>query len=94
MTFILTRKPMKLTDTVELMNGSDFKDRFRAEYYQLTIRLGKLENMLAKMKAGTLDFVPSCSYELLYEQVIFMKQYKRILEERAKIESVDLGSDE
>ena len=94
MTFILTRKPMKLTDTVELMNGSDFKDRFRAEYYQLTIRLGKLENMLAKMKAGTLNFIPSCSYELLYEQVIFMKQYKRILEERAKIESVDLGSDE
>ena len=94
MTFILTRKPMELTDTVELMNGSDFRDRFRAEYLQLTIRLSKLEKMLAKMKAGTLNFIPSCSYELLYEQVIFMKQYKRILEERAKIESVDLGSDE
>ena len=90
----MTIKPVELTDTIALMNSGDFKDRFRAEYYQLTIRLGKLENMLAKMKAGTLNFIPSCSYELLYEQVIFMKQYKRILEERAKIERVDLGSDE
>ena len=90
----MTIKPVELTDTIALMNSGDFKDRFRAEYYQLTIRLGKLENMLAKMKAGTLNFIPSCSYELLYEQVIFMKQYKHILEERAKIESVDLGSDE
>ena len=90
----MTIKPVELTATIALMNSGDFKDRFRAEYYQLTIRLGKLENMLAKMKAGTLNFIPSCSYELLYEQVIFMKQYKRILEERAKIESVDLGSDE
>ena len=90
----MTIKPVELTATIALMNSGDIKDRFRAEYYQLTIRLGKLENMLAKMKAGTLNFIPSCSYELLYEQVIFMKQYKRILEERAKIESVDLGSDE
>lgn len=90
----MATKPVELTDTITLMNSGDFKDRFRAEYYQLTIRLGKLENMLAKMKAGTLNFTPSCSYELLYEQAVFMKQYKRILEERAKIESVDLGSDE
>ena len=29
---------MKLQDTIELMNSSDFKDRFKAEYYQLKIR--------------------------------------------------------
>ena len=84
---------MNLTDTVELMNGNDFKDRFRAEYLQLSIRLGKLEEMLYKMKTGTLTFTPSCSYELLHEQVVYMKQYKRVLEERAKIENIDLGND-
>ena len=84
---------MNLTDTVELMNESDFKDRFRAEYFQLSIRLSKLEKMLCEMKAGALTFTPKCSYELLHEQAVYMRQYKRVLEERAKIEGIDLGSD-
>ena len=50
----MTIKPVELTDTIALMNSGDFKDRFRAEYYQLTIRLGKLENMLAKMSKRVL----------------------------------------
>ena len=83
---------MTLTDTIALMNSDDFKDRFRAEYLQLTIRLSKLEKMLCEMKAGTLNFTPKCSYELLYEQAVYMKQYKHVLEERAKIEGIDLGS--
>lgn len=86
--------PMDLTETVALMNGSDFKDRFRAEYFQLSIRLGKLEEMLRKMKAGTLPFTPSCSYELLHEQAVYMNQYKRVLKERAEIENIDLSSDD
>ena len=28
----------ELKDTIELMNSEDFKDRVRAEYYQLQIR--------------------------------------------------------
>lgn len=28
----------ELKDTIELMNSSDYKDRFKAEYYQLEIR--------------------------------------------------------
>jgi hypothetical protein len=86
--------PMNLAETVPLMNGSDFKDRFRAEYFQLSIRLGKLEEMLRKMKAGTLPFTPSCSYELLHEQAVYMKQYKRILEQRAEIENIDWDSND
>ena len=30
---------MKLQDTVDLMLGTDFKDRFKAEYYQLDLSL-------------------------------------------------------
>lgn len=29
---------MELKDTVELMNSDDYKDRFKAEYYQTKIR--------------------------------------------------------
>ena len=85
--------PSKLAGMVASMNGSDFKDRFCIEYLQITIRLSKLEKMLCEMKAGTLNFTPKCSYELLHEQAVYMEQYKRVLEERAKIEGIDLGSD-
>ena len=40
---------MKLSDTVEMMNSTDYKERFKAEYYQLKTRICGLENMLAKM---------------------------------------------
>lgn len=81
---------MELKETIELMNSADFKERFKAEYYQLIIRREKLEAMLEKYKSGPLPFTPNCSYDLFFEQLIYMKQYQRILEERAKIENVDL----
>ena len=46
----------ELKDTIELMNSSDYKDRFKAEYYQLKIRYTKLHVMLVKLEAGKLDF--------------------------------------
>lgn len=49
----------ELKDTIELMNSSDYKDRFKAEYYQLKIRYTKLHAMLVKLEAGKLDFTPS-----------------------------------
>ena len=30
---------MELKDTIELMQSSDYKDRFKAEYFQVAIRL-------------------------------------------------------
>ena len=39
---------MKLADTVEMMNSSDYKVRFKAEYAQLVIRYNGLRNMLEK----------------------------------------------
>ena len=81
---------MKLLDTVEMMNSSDFKERFRAEYYQLKIRRDGLQNMLVKYKNGELPFTPNCSYELLHKQLIFMDCYMNILNERAEIENIEL----
>ena len=34
---------MKLIDTVPLMNSEDYRDRFKAEYYQIYIRFVKLK---------------------------------------------------
>ena len=81
---------MELKDTIEMMGSADYQERYKAEYYQLKIRAEKLSAMLEKYKAGTLNFTPSCSYELLFEQLIYMRGYMRILQERAKIESVAL----
>lgn len=39
---------MELKDTIDLMNSSDYKDRFKAEYWQVKIRLEKLRKMIAK----------------------------------------------
>ena len=81
---------MELERLIELMKSEDYKDRFRAEYYQLEDRIDKLENMLEKYKAGTLNFTPSCSYELLSYQLQTMNAYKRVLEERAEIEGIEI----
>ena len=81
---------MKLQDIVDLMLGTDFKDRFKAEYYQLDNRIAGLQRMLEGYKNGTLNFTPNCSYELLFKQLMYMKLYRNILEERAKIENIEL----
>lgn len=81
---------IELKDTCEGMTSPDYKERFKAEYLQLTIRMKGLANMLEKYKAGTLPFKPSCSYELLSKQLNSMNLYKLCLEERAIIEDIDL----
>ncbi len=81
---------MKLIETVEMMNSTDYKERFRAEYFQLKIRIESLDAMLKKYKEGTLSFIPSCSYDLLNNQLIAMEKYRNYLIERAEIEDICL----
>ena len=81
---------MQLKDTVEMMNSKDYKERFKAEFYQLLIRLDSLTSMLIKWENNTLDFEPKFSKETLENQVIFMKGYVDILLLRAKIEEIEL----
>lgn len=81
---------MDLKDTIEMMNSSDYKERFKAEYYQTKIRYEKLHRMCIKYEAGTLDFKPNCSLELLKEQKAAMGRYLGCLEVRAEIEGVTL----
>ena len=81
---------IELKDTVELMNSSDYKERFVAEYVQTKIRYNKLHNMLVKADAGKLDFKPTCPLELLREQKAAMGKYLYCLEVRAQIEGIEL----
>lgn len=81
---------MKLNETVGMMNSADYKERFRAEYLQLRIRMYGLAAMLIKMENNMLDFTPKCSYDLLQGQLQAMNLYAEYLRERAEIEDIDL----
>lgn len=81
---------MELKDTMELMNSSDYKDRFKAEYYQAKIRYDKLYDITVKYEANTLTFTPKCSLALLKEQKMYLGNYIRTLKIRAEIEGIEL----
>lgn len=81
---------MELKDTVEMMQSSDYKERFRAEYHQTKTRYEKLHAMIVKHDAGTLEFTPSCSLELLRDQAMHMGRYLYCLEVRAEVEGIKL----
>lgn len=80
----------ELKQTVELMNSSDYKERFKAEYYQLKIRYDKLHTMCEKWDKNELNFVPTCSRFTYTMQLIAMQFYLKILEERAVAEKIEL----
>lgn len=81
---------MVLDKTIDMMLSEDYKERFRAEYHQLTNREAKLNKVVKGYKEGTLDFKPKCSLDLLMWQLKTMQEYKYILKRRAEIEGIDL----
>lgn len=92
---------MELIDTVSMMNNDDYKERFKAEYYQTKIRYEKLKDFNNKIEASrrTSYFEVSskiempkhdCPDELLKEQQSIMGNYLHILEVRAVIEGIEL----
>lgn len=84
---------MELKDTVQQMLSEDYKDRFKAEYYQVKIRYDKLVNMLDRWDKGQLPFSPTCPRELLWRQVTVMEDYMDLLIERSIAEGIDLSYD-
>lgn len=82
------RKTLK--DTVELMNSTDYKERFIAEYEQLVIRYKGLINMLYKWDSHELDFKPTCPRSTYNLQTKAMEDYMAVLEARAVMEGIVL----
>ena len=66
----------------------DWQQRFVIEYKELLSKTAKLGNMLNNW--DNLNFVPKCSKPLLMAQYNIMSAYLSILEERSKIENIDL----
>ena len=92
---------MTLHDTIDNMTSSDYKARFKAEYYQTKIRYEKLKAFNTKIEAadrvhcfGEKQKIEApkhdCPAELLVEQQNIMGRYLHILEVRAVIEGIDL----
>ncbi len=83
-------RPAELIDTVSLMNSTDYKERFKAEYMQVCIRYEKLKAMLDKWDTGKLNFTPTCPRGVYNFQIRAMADYIASLEARAAIESIEL----
>ena len=81
---------MELKDTIPLMQSADYKERFKAEYWQLVSRYKKLRNMLENWDSGTLQFEPTCPRSTYSIQIKAMEDYIAILEARAAMEDVCL----
>ena len=98
---------MKFKETANAMVSLDYKERFKAEYWQLKIRLENLRKFNLRIKAGRMmnemlcqesdkiGRVPKhdCPDWLLSDQQRVMEDYLDILEERAIIENIDLGEE-
>lgn len=87
----MTQKEIiNLSDTAEMMASADYKERFKAEYYQTKIRYDRLKAMCAKWDKGLLSFIPTCSRDTYTRQLAAMRGYLDILIERAAVECVEL----
>ena len=85
--------------TIEMMLSSDYKERFKAEYYQTKIRYEKLKKFNNKIEAAlATQFTHNpveepkhdVPFELLKEQQRLMGEYLHVLEMRAVIEGIEL----
>lgn len=85
-----------LKDTTELMTSGNYKDRFKAEYWQTKIRYEKLKFFCTEIEAAEISNHPErepqhdCPLWLLKEQQKQMGEYLHTLEQRALIEDVDI----
>ena len=80
----------KLHQTVKGMISDDYKERFKAEYKQLIIRLDRLNKLINEMKEDELDFKAICSLDVLMAQSRYMDAYASILRYRAQAEDINL----
>ena len=91
---------MILKETISKMLSKDYKERFKAEYWQTKIRYEKLKAFNTEIEASRRTSyemgkkVPmlehDCPEDILREQQSAMGQYLHILEVRAVIEGVEL----
>ena len=80
----------EIREIAHLLTSDDYKQRFVGEYWELKIRIEKLEDMIRKYALCTLGFIPDCPISTLRDQADTMRRYLNILEDRAIYEKIDL----
>lgn len=80
----------ELKDTVFLMTSKDYKDRFKAEFYQTKIRYNKLKQSLDNTIKDNLSSETYRSILILELQLQCMKNYLDILISRAINEGIEI----
>lgn len=88
----MPRSVVELKDTKGLMTSPNYVDRFLAEYYQLDIRIRKLEKTLDNW--NNLNFTPKCPKDVLVRQLNAMKKYRDTLDERCIYENIDVNKED
>lgn len=81
---------MKLEQTVDMMTSDDYKERFKAEYYQLTNRINKLKHIISDARKIGRKTVDKCPLDVLVWQYRTMLDYQYVLKRRAEIENIKL----
>lgn len=82
--------PTELKHTIPFMDNDQYQLRFKAEYYQLKIRIDKLQNIVNRWDKGELHFTPTCPRSTYDLQLRAMKDYIAVLEMRAIMEGIRL----
>lgn len=75
-----------LADTVSGMVSDDYRERFVAEFDQLTYRTHRLHETTRRWDEGTLPFEPACSRTVLHGQLCAMYAYRDYMKVRAEAE--------
>ena len=81
---------MTLSDTIELMQSENWKDRFKAEYLQTKIRYEKLHKLIIVREIGKLDFDTPVPIESWKTQAQHMGLYLYELEKQAVLHNIQL----
>lgn len=87
---MIIAKEDEVMPVIEEETMLDYQKRFIDEYYEVLARYKKLHEIIVRYDAGTLDFKPDCSLELLKRQAKAMGEYLYVLEVRAEIEKIIL----
>lgn len=85
---------MDLCKTVAMMVSKDYRERFKAEVYQVNERVCRLIAMLDAWDAGKLGFEPTTPKDTLRRQLDAMTEYRAVLLERAELEGIELDQEE
>jgi hypothetical protein len=88
-------KELTLKDTEKLMESSDYRERFIAEYWQTKIRYEKLKHFNTRIECQNAFNGPEvqhdCPNKLLRDQQTKMGELLHILEVRAILERINLN---